>query len=189
MGRHGRSVLGKCARDGVALFAAHAVAGCSKSPEPSRAPPDDVNANATIERIRKEQARGKVSVEREVRRSIQEDRVDAGVLAAAPPRAPEELGPSEGGDAGPARPGAASISGKLEASAPNQLIIRDHTGFEYRLKTDGRTRVTFNGRPAKLDQFKQGTEVRATYVFDQQSRVATAVEVLSPSDAGHEAGG
>jgi hypothetical protein len=189
MGRHGRSVLENCVRVGVALFAAHAAAGCTKAPEPSRAPPDDVNANATIERIRKEQARSKVSVEREVRRSIQEDRVDAGLLAAPPPRAPEELGQLEGTDAGPMQQGTASVSGKLEASAPNQLIIRDHTGFQYRLKTDDRTRVTFNGQPAKLDQFKQGTEVRATYVFDRQNRVATHVEVLRPSDAGHEAGG
>lgn len=116
--------------------------------------------------------------------------MDAGLLAAGAPRAPEDPGHLEGSDAGPTQQqGAASLSGKLEASAPNQLIVRDNTGFQYRLKTDDRTRVTFNGQPAKLDQFKQGTEVRATYVFDGQNRVATGVEVISPSDAGHRPGG
>lgn len=160
-------------------MAGHGASACNKG-EPSKSTPDPANARATVDRIRAEEMKSKAVVEREVRRSIKQDKVDAGSLGAVASPMDGEPARAQGSDAG-IEPGAsASISGKLETSEPSQLILRDGDGFRYRLRTDDRTRVTYNGKAVRLDQFKQGTEVRAGYEVDGQEKVATDVEVLQP---------
>jgi hypothetical protein len=132
-----------------------------------------------VDRIRAEQMKSKALVERDVRRSVEQDRVDAGSLGAVAPPMDGEPARVQS-DAGIERGASASISGKLETSRPSELILRDGNGFRYQFKTDDRTRVTYNGKAVRLDQFKQGTEVRAGYEVQGQERVATEVQVLRP---------
>jgi len=57
-----------------------------------------------------------------------------------------------------AKAGEAGVAGKLERAEPDTLIIRDGSGFEYWLKASDNTQVTYNGKRARLTDFKQGAE-------------------------------
>ncbi len=89
-----------------------------------------------------------------------------------------------------ANAGKAGVAGKLEKVEPDTLIIRDGSGFEYWLKASDNTQITYNGKRARLTDFKQGADVRASFVWQGNQRVATEVEVLDagqPLDGGRPA--
>ena len=71
------------------------------------------------------------------------------------------------------------IAGKLEQAAPGFVVIRDHTGFAYWLRTSGNLQVSLNGQPARLKDVQQGADVRAVFTWQGKERVATEVELLS----------
>jgi len=74
-----------------------------------------------------------------------------------------------------------SVKGVLTASSASKLEIRDLRGNKEKLKTDELTRVTENGRQVRLDDFREGTEVRASFVLDKDhDKVARDVQVLHP---------
>jgi colicin import membrane protein len=113
---------------------------------------------------------------------------------AAKALAPLEGSESAGLDGGQltAKADGAAVVGKLERAEPDTLIIRDESGFEYWLRASDSTHVTFNGRPARLTEFKQGAQVRASFAWEGNQRVATEVEVLDagqPLDGGQPTDG
>lgn len=75
-----------------------------------------------------------------------------------------------------------TVQGRLTSTAGKKLELVDaNSGLKEKLKTDDTTKVTLNGRPVKLDDFKEGTQVRASYVLDKDhDKVARTVEILNP---------
>jgi hypothetical protein len=71
------------------------------------------------------------------------------------------------------------LTGKLEQATTDQLVVRDSAGFEYWLRAGESTHVTANGKPARLTDFKQGTDVRAEFFWDGRDRIATAVDAIA----------
>lgn len=169
--------LGNWSRFILSIALLLAASRCHKPEENGSGTPGPVNAGPTIDRIREDQARRKAAVDRAVDQSVAQQRTEAAkrpvVLSTGDPDRKGSL------DGGPAREAAnASIAGKLQGVAPQEVMVRDDSGFEYWLRTDEKTRVTQNGQPVRLGDFKQGTEVRASYVQRGKQRIATDVEVV-----------
>lgn len=92
-------------------------------------------------------------------------------------------GPPRAGTGGsdPASPtGEQELTGLLEHIGDNWMEVRDRAGFKYRFETGPQTSVTFNNRPAHLKDFRQGAEVRTSFLFRGEQRVARDIEILSP---------
>jgi len=175
----------------IALFLfGLAPASCQKPIEPAVEAPPRVDALTEIQAIQREERRNGEQVRQLARTQAARD-----LEYAAKVLAPSESSESAGPDGGrlTAKAGDSGVAGKLERAEPDQLIIRDESGFEYWLQASDTTHVTFNGRPARLTDFRQGAEVRASFVWRGNQRVATEVEVLDagqpliggpPTDAG-----
>jgi len=92
-------------------------------------------------------------------------------------------GPPRAGTGGsdPASPtGEEELTGRLERIGSNWMEVRDRAGFKYRFETGPQTRVTFHNRPAHLKDFGQGAELRTSFLFKGDQRVARDIEILSP---------
>ena len=79
----------------------------------------------------------------------------------------------------PSRAPDSQLTGKLEQATTDQIVIRDGAGFEYWLRAGESTHVTANGKPARLTDFKQGTDVRAEFFWDGRDRIATTVDAMA----------
>jgi uncharacterized membrane protein YqiK len=75
-----------------------------------------------------------------------------------------------------------TVQGRVRSTRGDSLVLlvpgNDNT--ELKLKTDERTRVMQNDLAVDLDDFKEGTEVRASYVSDGEDLVARDVVILTP---------
>ncbi len=60
------------------------------------------------------------------------------------------------------------------------LTVVDNKGAELKLDTDDNTIVTWQGKKVKLDDFKEGTEVRTSWTLKDDDKVARTVEILKP---------
>ena len=74
------------------------------------------------------------------------------------------------------------IRGTL-ASAGKTLTLRDANGQEFKLKTDGKTRVLQKGQTVELKDFREGTAVQASYEMNGEDRIARKIEVLGDTAA------
>jgi hypothetical protein len=161
-----------------------ALASCQKPIEPAVDAPPPVDALTEVQAIQREERRSEEQVMQLARtQAARELEYAAKVLASW------ESGESAGLDGGQpiVKAGGSGVLGKLERAEPDTLIIRDESGFEYWLKAGDTTPITYNGKPARLTDFKQGAEVRASFVWQGNQRVATEVEVLDagqPLDGG-----
>ncbi len=76
----------------------------------------------------------------------------------------------------------ATVQGRVRSTRGDSLVLlvpgNDNT--ELKLKTDERTRVMQNDLAVELDDFKEGTEVRASYVSDGEDLVARDVVIITP---------
>jgi len=70
-----------------------------------------------------------------------------------------------------------TVTGTLK-STTGGLTIRDDKGLDYELETNDATTVTYDGQRVKLDDFKEGSEVRASYSVHGDDKVAKDVEIL-----------
>jgi membrane protein involved in colicin uptake len=70
-----------------------------------------------------------------------------------------------------------SVTGILK-STTGGLTVRDSAGVDYELETNDATKVMHDGTAVKLDDIKEGSEVRASYAVDGEEKVAKDVEVL-----------
>jgi hypothetical protein len=88
----------------------------------------------------------------------------------------EDLGTGGSGAAA-----AITMTGTLKnVTMGNNLEVTDSTGKELKLKTDDATKVTWNNKPAKLDTFGEGTQVRASYVKEGNDMLAREVTIVKP---------
>ncbi|ADO71495.1 hypothetical protein [Stigmatella aurantiaca] len=77
---------------------------------------------------------------------------------------------------------ASTVQGTVQSTLGNSLvlIVPGNNNAKLKLKTDGKTRVTENNRAVELDDFNEGTEVRASYVKDGDDMVARDVVIITP---------
>ncbi|WP_224362250.1 hypothetical protein [Hyalangium versicolor] len=75
-----------------------------------------------------------------------------------------------------------TVQGQVRSTTGDSLVlvVPAKDNVEVKLKTDDKTRVTQNSREVDLDDFKEGTEVRASYVADGDDLVARDVVILTP---------
>jgi hypothetical protein len=75
-----------------------------------------------------------------------------------------------------------TVQGSVRSTTGDSLVlvVPARNGSELKLKTDDKTRVTQNSREVDLDDFKEGTEVRASYVSDGDDLVARDVVIINP---------
>lgn len=157
---------------------------CCKQPmQPAGAQVQPVDASESVRAIQRDEARAGEQVRRLARSQAGQD-LNAAMKVAATTVPDEHANPDAGMSTGLAD---SEIAGKLERASPNRLIIRDGTGFEYWLEASESTHVTANGTPARLTDLKQGTEVRAQFLWQGKDRVATAIDVVG--DATERDGG
>jgi len=72
------------------------------------------------------------------------------------------------------------VAGALVSSTAGDFTLRSADGRELKLETDGQTRVRFHDRAVKLDTFKEGTQLRASYVKDGDDYQARDVTIITP---------
>jgi hypothetical protein len=75
-----------------------------------------------------------------------------------------------------------TVHGRVRSTTGDSLVLRvpARNNAELKLKTDDKTRVTQNDREVELDDFEEGTEVRASYVMDGEDLVARDVVIITP---------
>lgn len=75
-----------------------------------------------------------------------------------------------------------TVQGRVRSTTGHSLVlvVPSQNNAELKLKTDDKTRVTQNNRDVDLDDFKEGTEVRASYVTDGDDLLARDVVIVTP---------
>lgn len=172
---------------GAILLCALVSSSCKEPTEPDLAPLPSVNAANEVRAIQLEEQRRAEEVKlvgrREPARELDKrySSLASGQVGQGGSGSPAALSSA---DAGAAAQG--EITGKLERALPDVLMIRNASGFAYWLYTNGTTRITLNGHPAHVRDFKPGADVRASFVWQGRERIATDVEVV---DAGNRRDG
>lgn len=110
---------------------------------------------------------------------IDEERKD--VAEARQDAAEDRADDTATGGSGMAAGAAMTMTGTLKnVTMGDNLEVTDSTGKELKLKTDDQTKVTWNNKPAKLDNFDEGTQVRASYVKQGDDMLARDVTIVKP---------
>ncbi len=74
-----------------------------------------------------------------------------------------------------------TVQGRMRSTRGDSLVlIVPGTAGELKLKTDDQTRVMQNNVAVDLDDFKEGTEVRASYISNGDDLVARDVVIITP---------
>ena len=75
-----------------------------------------------------------------------------------------------------------TVQGRVRSTTGDSLVLMvpGKANSELKLKTDDATRVTQNNSVVELDDFKEGTEVRASYVAEGEDLVARDVVIITP---------
>jgi hypothetical protein len=132
------------------------------------------NAQQNIDEERKDVAEAR----EETAQNQAEERED---VAQAEQNAAEEREDLATGGSGMAAGAAMTMTGTLKnVTMGDNLEVTDSTGKELKLKTDDQTKVTWNNKPAKLDSFDEGTQVRASYVKQGDDMLARDVTIVKP---------
>lgn len=113
----------------------------------------------------------------EAQQDVREEQQD---LAEAERNAAEDTAAGGSGMAG-ASATATSVQGRVMSSSGDSLTLVDTNNRELKLKTNDQTRVLGNdNRPMKLDDIKEGSQVRASYVMDGKDLTARDVTLVAP---------
>jgi hypothetical protein len=91
-----------------------------------------------------------------------------------------QLGAEQGTGGAGLDPASHSISGTVTSTLGQQIDVIDRVGGKLSLRTDDLTVVTLNGQRVDIDDFKNGTEVRASYQAKGDDKFARSVEILKP---------
>ena len=171
----------------VAMVAGVALtAGCSKRDEVQEQRRDLAEAQQEVQKetaeIRQEANQERAELARDEQRELakaQEEVADE----------QKELAEAERNLAKDAREDTASntlatgttVQGRMQSTTGDSLVLRvPGNTEELKLKTDDQTRVMQNNLAVDLDDFKEGTEVRASYVSNGDDLVARDVIIVTP---------
>ena len=133
------------------------------------------NANEDIAEARQD-ANEKIASANEDVRDEEQD------LAEAQANRNEELAEGGSGMAGTTSAAAATtVNGRVLSKSGDTLTLVDSTNKELKLKTNDKTAMMDNAsRAVKLDDIKEGAQVRASYVMDGKDMVARDVTLVAP---------
>jgi hypothetical protein len=75
-----------------------------------------------------------------------------------------------------------TVQGRMRSTRGDSLvlIVPGNNNAELKLKTDDQTRVMQNNLAVDLDDFNEGTEVRASYISNGDDLVARDVVIIAP---------
>jgi hypothetical protein len=75
-----------------------------------------------------------------------------------------------------------TVQGRMRSTRGDSLVLMvpANNNAELKLKTDDQTRVRQNDLAVDLDDFKEGTEVRASYISNGDDLVARDVVIITP---------
>ncbi|WP_233613533.1 MULTISPECIES: hypothetical protein [Corallococcus] len=132
------------------------------------------DANEDIAEAR-EDANDKIASANEDVRDEEQD------LAEAQANRNEDLAAGGSGMAGTTSAAAATtVNGRVIGKSGDTLTLVDSTNKELKIKTNDRTALMDNGsRAVKLDDIKEGSQVRASYVMDGKDMVARDVTLVA----------
>lgn len=171
----------------VAMVAGVALtAGCSKRDEVQEQRRDLAEAQQEAQKetaeIRQEANKERAEVARDEQEELADAREEVGdeqkELAEAERDLAEDLREDTAGNTLAA---GSTVQGRMRSTRGDSLVlIVPGNNAELKLKTDDQTRVMQNNLVVELDDFKEGTEVRASYVSDGDELVARDVVIISP---------
>jgi hypothetical protein len=69
------------------------------------------------------------------------------------------------------------VTGQVLSTTRDSMILADPAGRRMELRVDDQTQIMMEGEPASLDDIREGSEVRASYVLRDGERVALDVQV------------
>jgi hypothetical protein len=130
--------------------------------------------NKDIAEVRHEAAEDKAEVDHKASEKIADKREDLAEEQKDLAEAKQDLAQNRVDEASVG----GTVTGMLKSTMGDNLTVRDVNGLDYKLETDDTTRVRHNGTAVKLDDFKEGTEVRASYSVNGDEKIATDVEIL-----------
>jgi hypothetical protein len=133
------------------------------------------NANEDIAEARQD-ANDKIASANEEVRDEEQD------LAEAQANRNEDLAEGGSGMAGTTSAAAATtVNGRVLSKSGDTLTLVDSTNKELKIKTNDKTAMLDNSSKAvKLDDIKEGSQVRASYVMDGKDMVARDVTLVAP---------
>jgi hypothetical protein len=171
---------------GAALAGALALGGCKDASqkvadERAELNREQVEASRDTSRIRAEAAKDKAEIDREAARDVADERKEVAEQSKDVREAERDMVKENVREGDGTLASSGVVSGRLGSTVGQKLTIRESSGKEVKLGMDDRTSVTRDGQTVKIDDFKEGTEVRASYVTDGDDRVAREVQVLSPA--------
>jgi hypothetical protein len=91
-----------------------------------------------------------------------------------------QLGAEQGTGGAGFESASSSITGTVTSTLGPQIDMIDRAGGKLTLRTDDLTVVMLNGQRVDIDDFKNGTEVRASYQAKGDDKFARSVEILKP---------
>jgi hypothetical protein len=156
-------------------------AGCSKRDEAREARADLAEAQQEAQKdmaeIRQEAAEDRADIQREQQEELAEAQEEVAEERQEVAEADSKLAADSDSFAA-----GSTVQGRVQSTLGNSLvlIVPGNAKSELKLKTDDKTRVTENNRLVELDDFDEGTEVRASFVKDGDDMVARDVVILSP---------
>jgi hypothetical protein len=181
----------------VAAVAGLAVVGCQKGSGVQSEVRDVSEAQQELQQKQQEVAQGGAGATQDAQQQVaearEEVRKEQQELGEA--RAEEESQLAEGGSGTAGTTGttagattdtmasATTVQGSIQSAKKDSLVLSvpGQANGQLRLKTDAQTRVMQNNKSVKLDDLKEGAQVRASYVSQGNDMVARDITVLSPA--------
>lgn len=71
-----------------------------------------------------------------------------------------------------------AVTGTLKSSLGSGVTLTDKLGGELKLDTDDQTVVMHNGQKVEIDDFEEGSQIRASYVVQDDEKVAREITIL-----------
>ena len=160
----------------AAVVGALALTGCQDRQSKVQDEQRDVaeaqrEANKEIAEVRQEAAKDKAEIDQDVREETAEVRKDV-ADEQRDVRAAEYEGSGELAASG-------TLTGKLSDADSNSVTIEDDAGNKHDFQANESTRVSVGGRAAKLDDLKEGSQVRASYSTEGDEKVIREVTVTA----------
>lgn len=137
-------------------------------------------ANEKIAEIRADESRDKANIAAKAGENVAAQKKDVAEERRDVAKAENDLYKENRKDAVDAL-AAGTVSGTLQSTLGSQLTIRDTAGVDHKFDVKDSTRVTYNGQSVHLDDYKAGTEVRASFINDGHDKIAKDVLILNPA--------
>jgi dynactin complex subunit len=171
----------------VAMVAGVALtAGCSKRDEVQEQRRDLAEAQREVQKetaeIRQQANQERAAVARDEQRELADAQEEVADEQKELAEAERDLAKDARGDtAGNTLAAGTTVQGRMQSTGGDSLVlIVPGNGEELKLKTDDQTRVMQNNLAVDLDDFKEGTEVRASYISNGDDLVARDVVIVTP---------